>query len=260
VVVFLSASLAACVAIPDPPPRPADLSGLVDQYDHPRAAVPMELVQRLLDEGRRRAEFGELIGRLHFVGAAVSEASTGIGARTNIADLELQGRVDATLPCPGDAPMPSTDANVNGSLHLKFGVENSALQRGFQGTAEQCRLYVATRTAPPQRVVVSAALTGDLGGDLHIGNTLPTAILLQLNDIVGTSMSAVGTFQLPPGPYDFRLAPGDALEILLNPASFGLPDLGTVVFVARADGSFGLREIRGEWICGGGGEACVLQR
>jgi hypothetical protein len=48
---FAFASSPACVSMPDPPPHPEDLSAPGAQYDHPRAVVPVELVQRLVDEG-----------------------------------------------------------------------------------------------------------------------------------------------------------------------------------------------------------------
>lgn len=245
--------------MPDPPPRPEDLSALAAQYDHPSAELPVELVERLITEGQRVAELAELLDRLKFVRASVSDTSTGLGANTDELNLDIQGRLAAVLPCPGDAPEPTTDGNVNGVLRMLFGVENTRLRRGFQGSAEQCRLYVASPSTPEQRVVASAELVGDLGVDLSIGNTLPSDILLKLTNVSGSSVGAAGTVDVTRRDYHFRLTRGDALEVLFEPASLGLPDVGSVVFIARGDGSLGLRESRGEWTCGGGGEPCLLR-
>jgi hypothetical protein len=245
--------------MPDPPPQPEDLSQLAAQYDRPTAELPIERVQHLLDEGRRRAELGETLNRLHFVRSAISDTSAGLGQNTNWTDLLLQGSITATAPCPGDGPVPTADGAVNGVLYLTFGIENSRLRRGFEGAALACRVLASSPNTPEQRVMVSATVTGDLGADIGLGNTLPHAILMRLSNVTGRATSAVGTVELAGHGYHFRLTQGDALEILFDPASLGLPDLGSVVFAVRADGSFALRERRGEWVCRGGGDPCALR-
>jgi len=251
--------MAGCVAMPDPPPRPEDLSALAAQYDRPSATLPVDLVQRLIDEGRRRSELGDLLNRLRFVRTAISDTSIGLHQNGNADDFLLQGVINARVPCPGDGPEPTTDGEVNGLLRLQLGVEDSRLRRGFSGSAERCRLLAVSPSAPDQRVLVSATMVGDLGADLGIGNTMPGDILLKLTDVTGSLTGETGTIDLSEHAYHFRLVRGDALEVLFDPASLGLPDLGTVVFALRADGSYVLRESRGEWVCGGGGEACVLR-
>jgi hypothetical protein len=255
----LLASLASCVDMPDPPPLPEDLSQLAAQYDHPTAELPLERVQHLIDEGRRRAELGETLNRLQFVRTAISDTSAGLGQNTNWNDLLLQGSITASAPCPGDGPKPTTDGAANGVLYLTFGIENSRLRRGFEGAALACRVLASAPPVPDQRVMVSATITGDLGADIGLGNTLPHAVLMRLGNVTGRAVSTVGTVELAGNGYHFRLTQGNALEVLFDPASFGLPDLGSVVFAAWADGSFALRERRGEWVCGGGGEPCALR-
>jgi hypothetical protein len=248
-----------CVNMPDPPPRPEDLSALAAQYDRPTAELPVERVLGLIEEGRRLADLGEVLNRLHFIRSAIGETNTGLALNTNSIDLVLQGSISATVPCPGDGPAPTADGNVNGVLRLRFGVENSFLRRGFEGTAESCRVRASLPLLPEQQVVVSADIVGDLGADLAIGDALPGEILLALGNVSGKAVSTVATIELARQSYNFRLTRDDALEILLDPASIGLPGLGSVVFAVRSDGSFALRERRGEWRCGGGGEMCVLR-
>jgi len=256
---FAFASSAACVSMPDPPPHPEDLSALAAQYEYPRAVLPIELVQRLVDEGQRRAELGEILNRLRFVRTAVVDTSVGVEQSGNFAEFLVQGTITATVPCPGDGSTPTVDAGANGVLRLKLGVEESRLRRGFEGSAEQCRLLATSPSAPDQRVTVSADIVGDLGADLSVGNTMLSDILIKLTNVRGTAVSTAGTVELSEHEYHFRLTRNEAFEVLLDPASLGLPDLGSVVFALRADGSVALRESRGEWICGGGGEACVLR-
>ena len=245
--------------MPDPPPRVEDLAPLAARYDRPTATLPIELVQRLMDEGRRHAELAEVLNRLRFVRTAVSETSAGLDRNGNSGEFELQGSISATVPCPGDGPVPTADGAANGLLRLKLGLEDSRLRRDFSGGAEQCRLLAASPSAPDQRVVVSATMVGDLGADLGIGNTMPLGILIKLSNVTGIAVGAAGTVDLSEHEYHFRLTGGDALEVLFDPASFGLPDLGSVVFAVRAEGSYVLRESRGEWTCGGGGASCVLR-
>jgi hypothetical protein len=253
------AAIAGCVSMPDPPPPPEDLSALAEQYEHPRGVVRVDLVERLLVEGRRRAELGGALDRLHFVRSLVVDTSSGIEERGNTREYLLQGSITATIPCPGDGPEPTADGDVNGWVRVQLGVEDSRLRRGFSGAVERCRLrVVATRTLE-QRILVDATVAGDLGADLGIGNTTPAAILLKLSDVVATAFSSAGTVDLSQHEYHFRLTDDDALEVLFDPASVGLPDVGSVVFAAKIDGSFALRESRGEWVCGGGGGPCVLR-
>jgi hypothetical protein len=112
---------------------------------------------------------------------------------------------------------------------------------------------------PDQRVLVSGRVTGDLGIDLGIGKTLPTDVLVKLSDVSGSIVSSLGTASLPFGEYHFRLTREEGFETLLEPSTYGLPDVGSVVFVLRRDGGFALRERRGEWSCGGGGQGCLLR-
>jgi hypothetical protein len=248
-----------CVSMPEPPPPPEDLSALAAQYERPSAVVPTELVQRFIDEGRKHAEFGELLNRLQFVRTAISDTSTGLEQSGNVADFLLQGTINATAACPGDGVPRLTDAGSNGMLRLQIGLEESRIRRGFAGRAEQCRLVVTYLLLPNQYVTITADVVGDLGGDVGIGEMVTSDILVKLTNVVGTAVSTRGTVDLSRNEYHFRLAAGDAFEVLFDPASFGLPNVGSVVFALRLDGSFVLRESRGEWTCGGGGQACALR-
>jgi hypothetical protein len=248
-----------CVSMPDPPPSPEDLSALAAQYEQPRATVPAELVQRLVDEGRKHAAFGELLNRLQFVRSAISDTSTGLEQSGNVADFLLQGTINATVACPGDQLPRQDDAGSNGLVRLQIGLAESRLRRGFAGRAEQCRLVATYPLLPDQHVVVTADVVGDLGADVGIGDPVTSDILIKLTNVAGTAVSSLGTVDLSRHEYHFRLAAGDAFEVLFDPASFGLPNVGSVVFALRLDGSFVLRESRGEWTCGGGGQACALR-
>ena len=245
--------------MPAPPPPPEDLSALAAQYDHPTGELPLEQVAPLVAEGLRRAELGETLSRLDFLRRAVSETSAGLGFNTNAIELLFQGRIDATVQCPSDGSLPTSDANSNGEVRLTFGVEDSFLQRGFEGAAVECRFRVSLPSAPDVRVLLSANITGDLGADLPIGNISPVHMLLKLSNVSGVAASAGGTVDLPRSDFHFRITRDGALEILFDPTSIGLPDFGSVVFAVRPDGSFALRERRGEWVCGGGGAVCVLR-
>jgi hypothetical protein len=250
-------ALAGCVEMPSPPAEPEDLSGLGARYDRPTGDLAFERVQLFIEEARRRNQFTELLRRLKFIRDALADTSIGLGARTS-ERLQLQGRLSATLPCPGDDPAPTADGQANGLLRIELGVSDSRLRRGFQGWAEQCKVFVETPDTPAQRVLVSARLVGDLGGDLGIGKTLPSAILLRLSDVSGTATSSAGSVTIPFGEYHFRLTRDEGFETLIEPSSYGFPDLGSVVLIVRRDGAFALRERRGEWVCGGGGQGCVL--
>jgi hypothetical protein len=255
---FVLFALASCVEMPEPPPEAEDLSALAARYDKPTADLAFERVQQIIEEARRRNQFSELLRRLQFIRTAISDTSTGLGVRTSNR-IELQGRLSATLPCPGDAPVRTTDGKVNGLLRMELGVADSRLRRGFQGWAEQCRWFVETPDMPAQRVVLSARLVGDLGGDIGVGNTLPTDILLRLADVTGSATSTAGTVSIPFGEYHFRLTREEGFGTLIEPSTYGFPDVGSVVLVVRRDGSFGVRERRGEWVCGGGGQGCLLK-
>lgn len=256
--VFALSTLAGCVEMPQPPPEVEDLSALAERYDKPTADLVFERVQQILDEARRRNQLSELLRRLKFIREAISDTSTGLGERTSNS-IELQGRLSATLPCPGDEPIATTDGKVNGLLRMELGVLDSRLRRGFQGWAEQCKVFVEPPGMPAQRFVISARLVGDLGADVGVGKTLPADVLLRLSDVTGSATSSAGTVSIPFGEYHFRLTRDEGFETLIEPASYGFPDIGSVVLIVRRDGGFALRERRGEWVCGGGGQGCLLQ-
>ncbi len=256
--VFAFAVLPSCVSMPDPPPPPEDLSALAAQYERPTASVPDDYVELLVEEGQRLSQLGQLLDRLHFVRDAVADTSVGIDQTGYVADFLLQGRIAASVDCPGDETAPLPDGGSNGFLHLLLGVEESRLRRGFSGRVDQCRFLVKSSFAPDQHVVVTADIVGDLGADLGL-NAKPADVLIQLTNVTGRAASTLGTLDLARSRYHFRLTRDDALEVLFDPTSIGLPNIGTVVFALRADRAFVLRESRGEWVCGGGGSACALR-
>ncbi len=248
-----------CVGVPDPPPPAEDLSGLAARYERPTAVIPDELVRALVTVAR------ELLGPyvaftgLHFTRESITDTSVGLAEHANVEDLELQGRVDATVQCPGDGTE-SAEAQAPGTVYARFGVRNSRLSRGFSGSVADCRFPIVSNFGATQRVLLSADYVADLGGDLELGSPAPQNLVVKLTHATGTSTGPKHEIDLTRDEYDFRLTGEDAVEVLFDSAALGRGDLGSVVLMLRADGFIGLRESRGLWSCEGGEQECVITR
>jgi hypothetical protein len=240
---------AGCIAVPEPPPPTEDLSGLTQRYENPSAELPEDRIRELLAEAIRIDSIAQLLRGLRFVRTAVTDTSLGLENNTTAEKLDVQGRVQARVPCPGDAPTADFNAPESGAVRVAFGVEGSKLLRGFAGAVEECRFRVQFVVGEAQHVVLSGRLTGDLGADLRIGSPLPKSLLLKLSGVTGESVATSTTVDLSRTEYHFRLTEDGALESLLDSAELGLGDFGSVVLVVHPEGSLALRERRGEWVC-----------
>lgn len=120
----LCALAAGCVSVPDPPPPAEDLSGLTQRYENPTAELPEDRIRELVAEAIRIDGLTQLLRGLHFVRTGVSDTSLGLERNTTSEKLDVQGRVSARVPCPGDAPTPDFSAPESGAVSALFGVES----------------------------------------------------------------------------------------------------------------------------------------
>jgi hypothetical protein len=246
-------SFAGCVAVPEEP-AVRDLSSLYERYEHPTAAVPEDTVRRVFEAAVAILGPARILSGLSFARDHVSEANVGLGEHTNIDELEVQGRAEASFPCPGDG----VTAGDNGRVEATFGVHESRLRRGFRGELDACRFRVASSFGETQRVFLSSRFVADFGADVRLGAALPRALLVGLEDTTGTSTSSFGSLDLTRDEYHLRLIDDGSVELLVDSITVGTTDLGSVVIVLWADGSVGLRERAGLWKCGEAPEPCLL--
>ncbi|HEX6275842.1 MAG TPA: hypothetical protein VFZ53_22525 [Polyangiaceae bacterium] len=252
----LSAACVACVGTPGAPPSGDDLSRLYRAYEEPTAELPVEHVRPLLDAAVAALGPHHALAGLHFVRDGLAEANRGLATRLDLDDLELEGRVEATVLCPGPgAPPPSAN---DGRVLARLGVRASHLQRSFGGTLDGCRFSLVTAFGEAQRLHLDAEFSADFGAHLRLGSPLPAALLVHLRNVAGTSESSLGAFDLARDEYHFRLTADDALEVLLDSVTLAGSDFGSVVVVLAPSGFVGIRERRGLWACGDASTPCVL--
>jgi hypothetical protein len=246
------------VRTPDPPPAPEDLSRLLASYEHPSAIIPSDQVLGFALAAKPYIDIAQLLAGLKFTRTLISETSVGLDANTAAADLSVSGLVRASLPCFGDGPARSFDAESNGTVSASLGVEDSRLKHGFEGRFERCLFRVEPALVAPQRVRLSATMIGDLGVDLAIGSEIVGPLMVKMRDIVVESSGGLGTFDDALDEFHFRLAPDGSLDTLLDGATLGLGATGTLLLSLRVDGMIALRDSRGEWSCDAGVTLCRL--
>jgi hypothetical protein len=256
---WLLALGSGCVSVPEPPPPTEDLSELSRRYENPTAELPEDRIRELMAEAIRIDALTLLLQGMRFVRSGVTDTSLGLEENTTAEELDVQGSVRASVPCPGDQPTPDFSKPENGAVRVQFGVESSHLRRGFDGAVEQCKFRVKFVIGEAQHVVLSGRITGDLGTDLRIGSPLPKSLLLRLSGVTGQSVATSTTVDLSRDEYHFRLTEDGELESLLDTADLGLGDFGSVVLVVLSDGSPALRERRGQWTCTGSSTCELLQ-
>jgi hypothetical protein len=249
----LALGVSGCVEVPESP-EARDLSALYDGYEHPTAVIPEALVRSVFDVAATLVGPARILSGLSFTRDRVSEANTGLAQQTSIDDFEVSGRVDASSACPGDGLTISDDGRVD----AVFGVSDSHLHRAFSGTLDACRFQVVSSFGETQHVVLTSRFAADLGVDLRIGDPLPRALLIELDDVQGTILNSLGPSDIPRRGYHVRLVDDGAVEVLIDSITTPSFHVGSLVVVLWPNGSIGLRESSGSWRCGEPPEPCVL--
>jgi hypothetical protein len=255
-------AVAGCQSEEQPYVPELDLARLRDAYDHPSASLTVEQVQSLMAEVSVPLTVLALSDRLNFLTAALDQAKVGFedkGLRA-AKGLQLQGRAEVTVSCPGDAGqgafLNQPPNPANGTLTLRIPISNSQLGPGADGSAASC-IFAGTQSALPAWLAMQAlgsrrvALNGPIAIDFGTPVTLGEAVVWQPLFLVRGALVVDG---LPPVTnFDFRLPASGRVEMRVE-----RPSLGSVVVYAEGS-NIGLRERRGVWLCEGMNLQCAPQ-
>jgi hypothetical protein len=262
---FLGGTAVACLALGcmemPPPADVEDLSGLERRYENPTATLPDKLALRVLESSGDSSALTQQLAGLHVIHAAVTSAAKRLAQQDDADAVDLQGTIEVEHACPGYGDEPATSVEVGGAIYLTLNVRDSYVLRGAAGLAVGCRFKVDAGDMGT-RVELDSSLAIDLGADTRIGAKIESMLMVRLRDIEAHIRQ-----DAPPGlvlnydKYDFRVS-HERIETLIDMSTLalGLPSFGTTVFIASRDGSFSLRERRGEWLCDRVEDSCELIR
>jgi hypothetical protein len=238
-----------------------DLSGLEDRYDNPTATLPGSVVERVLETSTDSAALTQQLDGLHLIYAAVTSAAKRLAKQGDADAVDLHGTVEVEYACPGYGEEPTTSVDVGGAIYLTLNVRDSYVLRGAAGLAVGCRFKVDSGDVGA-RIELNARLAVDLGADTRIGTKISSMMMVRMRDIEARiRQDALTGFVLSYDKYDFRVSK-ERIETLIDMSTLalGLPSFGTAVLIASRDGSFSLRERRGEWLCDHVEDSCHLIR
>jgi len=256
-------AVSACTSAEEPYQPAQDLAPLRAAYEHPSAELTAAQLQGLLGGQSVRLLALALSDRLKFLSQAIDQAKLGFEDKGFEAAkvLELQGRADVTINCPGDVAMIDLAHQVpnpdNGTLLLRIPISNSQLGPGADGVATRCRLGSTPAALPGLLAGAGVAgrtpveLEGPLSVDFGAALTLGSPVVLQPLFVVRGALRVDG---LPPMTgFDFRLAADGRVEMRVDQGSAG----NVVVYAQGVD--IGVRERRGVWLCQGVNLQCAAQ-
>jgi hypothetical protein len=238
-----------------------DLSGLERRYDNPTATLPGNLVERVLETSTDSSALSQQLDGLHVIYAAVTSAAKRLAKQGDADAVDLQGTVEVEYACPGYGDEPTTSVDVGGAIYLTLSIRDSYVLRGAAGMAVGCRFKVDSGE-DGTRVELNSRLAIDLGADTRIGTKISSMLMVRLRDIEARiRRDQRPRFALNYDKYDFRVS-NERIETLIDMSTLalGLPSFGTAVLIASRDGSFSLRERRGEWLCDRVEDSCELIR
>lgn len=258
----LSAAI-ACHGAEQPYQPEQDLTPLRAAYDQPSAELTAVQLQSLLGGQSVRLAALALNDRLSFLTQAIDQAKLGFEDKGFEAakSLELQGRADVAVVCPGDAATIDLVHQVpdpnNGTLSLRIPISNSQLGPGADGMAASCRLG-STPAALPSLLAIAGVLgstpvqlDGPISVDFGAPLTLGESVILRPLFLVHGELRVDG---LPPlTGFDFRLPGEGRVEMRVDQGSAG----NVVVYAQGLD--IGVRERRGLWLCQGASLLCAAQ-
>jgi hypothetical protein len=245
-------------------PRPAeveDLTGLEKRYENPTATLPDELVVRVLEKSSDSSALTQQLDGLHLIYAAVTSAAKRLAKEGDADAVSLQGTVEVEYACPGYGDEPTESIDVGGAIYLTLNIRDSYVLRGAAGVAVECRFKVDQGDVHA-RVELNSKLAVDLGADTRIGTKINSMLMVRMRDIdAHIRGEATASLVLRYDKYDFRVSK-ERIETLIDMSTLalGLPSFGTAVLIASRDGSFSLRERRGEWLCDRVEDSCELVR
>jgi hypothetical protein len=238
-----------------------DLSGLERRYENPTATLPDNVVEQVLETSGDSTGLTQQLNGLHVIYTAVTSAAKRLAKDGDADAVALQGTVEVEYACPGYGDEPATSVDVGGAIYLTLNVRNSYVLRGATGLAVGCRFKVDSGDVGT-RVELTSTLAVDLGADTRIGSKLNSMLMVRLRDIEARiRQNAPAGLVLNYDKYDFRVS-NERIETLIDMSTLalGLPSFGTAVLIASRDGSFSLRERRGEWLCDRAEDSCELIR
>jgi len=256
-------ALVACQGAEEPYQPKEDLAPLRAAYDHPSAELTPQQLQGLLGGQSVRLVALALSDRLSFLRQTIDQAKVGFEDKGFDAakSLELQGRADVTVNCPGDVATIDLAHQVpnaaNGTLSLRIPISNSQLGPGADGTALGCRIGSTPAALPALLASLGALgsspvlLEGPLSIDFGSAVTLGESAVLQPLFVVHGQLRVDG---LPPlSGFDFRLPANGRVEMRVDQGGAG----NAVVYAQGND--IGVRERRGVWLCQGATLLCAAQ-
>jgi hypothetical protein len=255
--------LVACVELPEPP-QLTDLSYLTERFEEPDGTLPREGTEEVLEAVSDYLGVAYSLDGLSLLTTAMYDTSQALDDALP-PSVKAQGKIDAELACPGDGSEvgdegDETDAEDekarNGTLTVTMGISNSRIQRGVAASARDCR-YVSMRGSRPT-VTFSAEIQADFGADIELGEEPEAFLTVQLTDLEVNNDSGLSVSGRDE-PYNFRVVNDDAIEILIDSVELGVTDYGDLVLISYTDGTTGLREARGEWLCDEDG-SCEFSR
>ncbi|HKO47598.1 MAG TPA: hypothetical protein VJV79_07740 [Polyangiaceae bacterium] len=256
-------ALIACHGAEQPYQPAQDLAPLRAAYERPSAELTAVQLQSLLGGQSVRLIALALSDRLKFLRQAIDQAKLGFEDKGFEAAkaLELQGRADVTVNCPGDVAIIDLVHQVpdpgNGTLTFRIPISNSRLGPGADGTAASCRFGRTPAALPSLLAGVGVLgsspveLHGPISIDFGAALTLGESVILQPLFVVHGELRVGGLPALT--GFDFRLPADGRVEMRVDPGSAG----NVVVYAQGVD--IGVRERRGVWLCQGASLLCAAQ-
>jgi hypothetical protein len=263
-----------CVYAPNAPPRQDDLSADYAAFDQPNATLPDTSVQSIVNDFALAASPAQGTGVFGLVRKLVTDSNQALASEAGLLDqFTIDGTAVARLPCAASATTPPPVSTTSfspidngaeslqpsaatvvgepavGQLTLNLGAENSKIQRTLVGSAQNCELMLLGSLALPVMTMGAADLRVDLGGDLELGAEPMLPILIRATNVQADSGVSTEATALAPDGYEVRVTAEGAVQLLVQPSTYGAPVSGTIVVTLFADGTIGVRDRRGTWTC-----------
>jgi hypothetical protein len=227
-------TLLACTGAADIPSTP-DLSRIQAQFKYPTATLDVTAAAQTLGIMPSLQEIAAAFRAAGYVKNGVTQASTEV-EQSSASRFNVQGSLNVTVRCPGDAASPTYGSN--GTLALTIAVEKNLIKHSIGGEASHCVLRgdIAGRAF---RVEVDGPLAFDFGRDLGLRTRLPDQLLMNIRgslDIEGYQVQNLSARWTE-----------ERLEYLVI-----LGNGDWIVAVVEGDGTVSIRDKDSTWGCSDG--------
>lgn len=230
-------------------PQGVDLSALNALYNDPSGDVQSEEVQMLLKESRPKRSFAQSLTGIRLFANAMTTGQAETNKKTNEGKIRVDGNANVTIKCPNTSPEDSSaprDPTMSpGTVKFTLGIENSSFLQNATANALRCRLAALNDVGTVD--LPNVQFNFDFQRPLPLRNPIPDSMLIKVS---GTTKLADSNIDIE--GFDFRIVNKEQVEVRVTTASGG-----TVIAFINGDGTVGIKELRGTWMCGGEDQPCV---